>query len=175
MNPFANSISATIVAATVATFAGSAGATPLSGGSLPLKDAAAPAFETVQWRGGWGWGGWRGGWGGWRGGWGWGGVGLGLATGAIIGGAVAATPYYSDYSYSYPYYSSYSYPYYSSYSYPYYGSYSYPSYAYYNPVYYGGYGYWPYQSYGYGLIDHSPSRRGIGSGNGNRRGSVRHY
>src|SRR5215472_10666201 len=118
---------------------------------------------------------------GWRGGWGWGGLGLGLATGAIIGGALAAAPYYSDYSYpyyssySYPYYSSYSYPYYSSYSYPYYSSYSYPSYAYYNPVYYGGYGYWPYRSYGYGLIDHSPSRHGVGSGNGNRRGSVRHY
>ena len=30
----------------------------------------------------------------WRGGWGWGGFGVGLATGAIIAGALAA-PYYS--------------------------------------------------------------------------------
>jgi hypothetical protein len=54
--------------------------------------------------------------------WGWGGFGVGLATGAIIGGALAR-PYY-------PYY-----PYYG-----YYGGYYAP--AYYYPPYYG-YGYYP--------------------------------
>src|SRR6266513_5046437 len=51
--------------------------------------------------GGWGHGGWgHGGWG--HGGWGWGGVGAGLATGAIIGAALAA-PYYGAYGYDYGY------------------------------------------------------------------------
>jgi hypothetical protein len=63
--------------------------------------------QTVQWR---------------RRGWGWGGFGVGLATGAIIGGAIAAS--------TYPAY---------SYGYPAYGGYA-PAYGYgYAPAYYGGY------------------------------------
>ena len=49
----------------------------------------------------------------WRGGWGWGGFGVGLATGAIIAGALAA-PYYS-----YGYAPGYSYGYAPGYSYGY--------------------------------------------------------
>jgi hypothetical protein len=49
----------------------------------------------------------------WRGGWGWGGFGVGLAAGAIIGGALAA-PYYS-----YGYAPGYSYGYAPGYSYGY--------------------------------------------------------
>src|SRR3954464_12132000 len=47
--------------------------------------------------GGWGHGGWRGG--GWGGG-GWGGAGLGLATGALVGAALASP--YQGYGYGYP-------------------------------------------------------------------------
>jgi hypothetical protein len=57
----------------------------------------------------------------WRGGWGWGGFGVGLAAGAIIGGALAA-PYYSyGYApgYSYGYAPGYSYGYAPGYSYGY--------------------------------------------------------
>ena len=79
-----------------------------------ISAASAPSITNVQFRrgfhggwgrGGWGHGGWGGGWGG-RGfygpryggygpGWGYGaaGLGLGLATGAIIGGAIASQPY----------------------------------------------------------------------------------
>jgi hypothetical protein len=49
-----------------------------------------------------------GGWGG-HGGWGWGGVGLGLATGALVGAALAS-PYYG-YGYGYPYAYDYGYDY----------------------------------------------------------------
>ena len=60
----------------------------------------------------------------WRGGWGWGGFGVGLAAGAIIGGA----PYYSyGYApgYSYGYAPSYSYGYAPGYNYGYAPAYSY--------------------------------------------------
>jgi hypothetical protein len=73
-----------------------ASAAPVAG-ALALKNAAPGNVETVRWGGGWRGGGWRG-----RG-WGWG-VGAGFATGAIIGGALAA-PYY--YGYPYPYYGGY--------------------------------------------------------------------
>jgi len=147
MNPLTKAVDLAMAAATVVAFASSAGATPLSAGSLPMRDAAAPIFESVQWRG---WGGWHGGWGGW----GWGGLGFGLATGAIIGGALASAPYYGYYS-----------PYYDS------AFYSPPVYYGYAPAYYGNYGYyggdWPY-----GLYDYSPSRH---NGVGNRRVLVRHH
>jgi len=61
-------------------------------------------------RGGWHGGGWRGGgWGGgWRGGYyrrGWGpGIGLGIAGGALLGGALAAPYYYGGYYGGAPYY-----------------------------------------------------------------------
>lgn len=62
--------------------------------------------------------GFHGGWGGHHGGWGWGGVGLGLATGALVGAALTA-PYYS-YGYSYPYdYYAYDYGYPVAYDYRY--------------------------------------------------------
>src|SRR5215471_16188087 len=44
----------------------------------------------------------------WRGGWGWGGLGFGLAAGALIGTALAA-PYYGGYGYGYPGYYGYGY------------------------------------------------------------------
>ena len=62
--------------------------------------------------------------------WGWGGFGVGLATGAIIGGALAR-PYY-------PYYG-----YYGYYGYPAYYPGCYPGYC---PGYYG---YYPYSRYRY--------------------------
>ena len=68
--------------------------------------------------------------------WGWGGFGVGLATGAIIGGALAR-PYYPYYGYGYSYY-----------GYPAYYPGCYPGYC---PRYYGYYygapryyGYYPY-------------------------------
>jgi len=73
----------------------------------------------------------------WRGGWGWAGFGVGLATGAIIAGALAA-PYYS-----YGYAPGYNYGYAPGYSYGYAPSYSYG----YAPRY--SYGYAPGYSYGY--------------------------
>jgi hypothetical protein len=75
----------------------------------------------------------------WRGGWGWGGFGVGLATGAIIGGALAA-PYYS-----YGYAPGYSYGYAPGYSYGYAPGYS--------------YGYAPGYSYGYarGIYAYAPN------------------
>ena len=84
----------------------------------------------------------------WRG---WGGVGFGLAAGALVVGALAAPRYaygyYPGYAYSYP-----SYSYYPSYgygSYGYYPSYGYGSYGYYPASYGYSYGY-PAYSYGYG-------------------------
>jgi len=54
------------------------------------------SVEIVQWRRGWGGGGW-----GYRRGWGWGGVGAGLVAGAVIGSALAS-PYYGYDPYYYP-------------------------------------------------------------------------
>jgi hypothetical protein len=100
-------LAAALIAGGVSTLAGSADAVPLGGASLSLRDASTPVVQTVQWR---------------RRGWGWGGFGVGLATGAIIGGAIAAS--------TYPAY---------SYGYPAYGGYA-PAYGYgYAPAYYGGY------------------------------------
>ena len=89
----------------------------------------------------------------WRGGWGLGGFGVGLAAGAIIGGALAA-PYYS-----YGYAPGYSYGYAPAYAYA-------PAYSYgYAPTYsYGyatanGYAYAPRYSYGYapGVYAYAPN------------------
>jgi hypothetical protein len=67
-----------------------------------------------------------------RWGWGWGGFGVGLATGAIVGGALAR-PYYPYYGYGY-YAPAYYYP-------PYYGYYYGPRYYGYHP-YYWRHRYW---------------------------------
>jgi hypothetical protein len=72
-------------AATVASFGTTVSATPLVT-TLGLKNAVPATVETVQWRRGWGWGG----------------VGAGIVAGAIIGGAIASSPYYG-YG-PYPYY-----------------------------------------------------------------------
>src|SRR5215471_16296068 len=90
-----------VLAGSVWSMAGSAGAVPLAA-SKSLRDASTPLVESVQWRR-----------------WGWGGVGLGLAAGAIIGGAIASSAYYGGYGYAYPAY-----------------SYGYASYGY-APAYYG--------------------------------------
>jgi len=85
-----------------------------------------------------------------RGCWGWGGVGAGLAAGAIIGTAIAANSYYGGYDYGYPSYSyGYGYPSYGyGYGYPSYGysGYGYSGYGYASAYYGGGYG---YSGYGY--------------------------
>jgi hypothetical protein len=150
MNRLTSTAAPVLIGVLAVSFAGSAGAVPLSSGSVALRAVSAPVAQPVQWRGagwrlgGWrgGWGGWRGGWDGWRGGWGWGRWGGGLAAGALVGGAIAAAPYYgSGYAYGCdcdaPYYDDYA-PSYSTYYYPsYYGSYG--SYGY--SPYHGGY--WP--------------------------------
>jgi hypothetical protein len=74
-----------------------------------LASPSPTSVTQVQFRRGWGGRGWGGGWGGrgyygrgWGGrGWGYGaaGLGLGLATGAIIGGAIASQPAYPYYGY----------------------------------------------------------------------------
>ena len=117
MNFPSKTLAVALLGASSACFAGTAGAAPL-GAPLALQEASSPMVQTVQWRGH------RGGWGGW-GGRGWGG-GAGLAAGAIIGGAIAASrPYGYDYGYA-------------------------PGYSYgYGPSYYS-YGYDPgYSDYGY--------------------------
>ncbi len=83
----------------------------------------------------------------WRAGWGLGGFGVGLAAGAIIGGALAA-PYYSygyapGYSYGYAYAPAYGYAYAPGYSY----------------AYAPGYAYAPRYGYGYarGIYAYAPS------------------
>ncbi len=113
-------ISSKLLAAVLAAGASSstvaANAAPIMAPSS-LQNAAGPPVESVQWRrwGGWGWA-------------------PGLAAGAIIGGAIAASRpwygynYYNDYAYSpgYSYYSpGYSYGYSPGYSY-----YSSPGYSY---------------------------------------------
>src|SRR5262245_22730364 len=116
-----------VAAITVGTssFAVPAGAAPITAPST-LQNAASAPVENVQWRR---WGGWRG----------WG---PGLAAGAIIGGAIAASrPWYG-----YNYYDDYAYdPGYS------YGPSGYNSYNYdYAP---GGYSYGPGYSYSAGGND----------------------
>ncbi len=111
---------------------GAAAAAPI-GASMGLHNATSPyatnpAVQTVQWRGRWG------GWGG-RG-WGWrGGFWPGLAAGAIVSGALAATQ--PGYGYDYDYGPGYSYGYD-------------PGYTYAPAPGYSTYGYSPgYSTYGY--------------------------
>jgi len=93
MNLPSKILAVALVAAVPICFGGSAGAAPRGGGGGP------------GWAGGHAWGG--GHWGGGRG-WGWGGAAAGLAAGAVIGGAVAASqPWYGyDYDYAPGYYGS---------------------------------------------------------------------
>ena len=136
----------------------------LMAAALPLLTSPADAWRGGGFRGarvGWHGGGWRGAAVGWRGGgWGWRGAGVGLATAAAVGGALAAGSYYGGYGHGYPAYG--------------YG-YGYPAYGYgygtgygdaantYAPAYsygYGtGYGYPAYSGYGYGY--HPIARRAL--------------
>ena len=123
MNLLNRTMTAALIAGGISSLPGSAHAVPL-GASLSLRDASTSQVQTVQWRR-----------------WGWGGFGVGLAAGAIVGAALSAPYYrYGYYGYGYPAYSygyypaySYSYPAYSyGYSYPAYSyGYSYPAYSYY--------------------------------------------
>lgn len=104
------SVTATLVAFGVASFASAATAMP-RGDVLAAKNLGTPHVEKVQYRGarwrgpGWRGPGWRGrGWYGYRRGWygpGWG-VGAGFVGGAIVGSALAA-PYYYGYGPGYYY------------------------------------------------------------------------
>jgi hypothetical protein len=116
MNLLNRTLAVALIAGGASSLSGSADAVPL-GASLSLRDASTPALQTVQWRR-----------------WGWGGFGVGLATGAIIGGAIAATTYPAyGYGYGYPAYG-------YGYGYPAYGyGYGYAPRYYYAPAYYGGY------------------------------------
>jgi hypothetical protein len=132
-------LAAALVAGSVSALAGSAHAVPLSA-SLSLRDASTSEVQPVQWRRGWG------------------GIGFGLAAGALVGAALAAPYYrygYGGYGYGGCYgcgYPAYAYGgYYPSYRYAYtpYYSYAYaPAYSYaYAPAYYS-YGYAsPYYAY----------------------------
>ncbi len=126
MNLLNRTMTAALIAGGISSLPGSAHAVPL-GASLSLRDASTSQVQTVQWRR-----------------WGWGGFGVGLAAGAIVGAALTAPYYrYGYYGYGYP---AYSYGYYPAYSY----SYGYPaySYGYSYPRYSYGYSY-PRYSYGY--------------------------
>jgi hypothetical protein len=115
MNLRTKALAVALLAATASWGAGSAGAAPL-GAPPALQDASGPAVQTVAWRGGFGRGGWGGGWRGGHG-FGWGAPAAGLAAGAIIGGAVAASQPWYGYDYS-PGYYGYGYdPGYTAYSY----------------------------------------------------------
>jgi hypothetical protein len=106
MNLPPKALTVALLAAISSWSAGSANAEPL-GAPPAWQDVARSPVQTVEWRGGG-----RRGWSGWDGGRGWGGAAAGLAAGAIIGGAVAASqPRYGyDYDYDYaPGYSSYGY------------------------------------------------------------------
>jgi hypothetical protein len=84
-------VATVVLAAGIGSAATVASATPVAD-ALAIKNAVPAGVESVQWRRGWGGGGW-----GWRGGgWGWGGAGAGFVAGAIVGGALAA-----PYSYGY--------------------------------------------------------------------------
>jgi hypothetical protein len=127
MNLPTKTLAAALVAGSVSSLAGSAGAVPLSA-SLGLREASTPAVQQVQWRRGWGWGG----------------FGVGLAAGALIGGAIAATRPYYGYGYGYPGYYGYNYaPAYYGYGYP--GYYGYSA-GYYAPAYGYSYAYPRYRS-----------------------------
>lgn len=122
-------LAAALVAGSVSALPGSAQAVPL-GASLSLRDASTSEVQTVQWRRGWGWGG----------------FGVGLAAGALFGAALAAPYYrYGYYGYGYPAYAyGYGYP---AYSYGYSYGYSSPYYRYaYAPAYYS-YAYPSYYAY----------------------------
>jgi hypothetical protein len=96
MNLPSQAFAVALLAATPSMLPGSAGAQPP--GAPLLQDTGSATVETVAWRGGFGhaWGG------GWRGGHGWwGGPAAGLAAGAIIGGAVAASQPWYGYDYGY--------------------------------------------------------------------------
>jgi hypothetical protein len=79
-------IAGTALAAAIASFGTAATATPLAH-TLALNNVVPATVETVQWRRGWGWGG----------------VGAGIVAGAIIGGAIASSPYYGYGPYPYYY------------------------------------------------------------------------
>jgi hypothetical protein len=144
MSVINRTLAAALIAGGVSSLAGSAGAVPLSA-SLALRDASPPAVETVRWRGR-----------------GFGGIGFGLAAGALIGGAIASRSYYGGYGYGYGYggYGGYGYGY-PAYGYGYGPAYGYsyaPSYYGYAPAYYsyaspryyyGGYPRLRYRSAGY--------------------------
>ena len=134
MSVINRTLAAALIAGGVSSLAGSAGAVPLSA-SLALRDASPPAVETVRWRGR-----------------GWGGIGFGLAAGAIIGGAIASRSYYGGYGYGYGY-PAYGYGYgYPAYGYAYapsYYGYAPAYYSYASPRYYYGYPRLRYRSAGY--------------------------
>jgi BA14K-like protein len=88
-------VATTVFAAGLSSVATVTSATPVAD-ALAIKNAVPASVDTVQWRRGWGGGGWGG-----RRGWGWGGVGAGFVAGAIIGGALAS-PYYYGYGPYYP-------------------------------------------------------------------------
>src|SRR5262245_64223222 len=71
MSMLNKTLAAALIAGGASSFAGSADAVPLAA-SLSLRDASTSEVQTVQWRRGWRWGG----------------LGVGLAAGAIAGWAV---------------------------------------------------------------------------------------
>lgn len=88
MNMPCKLLAAAVLATGAASFAAPAGAAPITAPSS-LRNAAAPAVQTVQWRRGWRGGGW----------------GPAAVAGAIVGGAIAATQpwnygYYDNYAYA---------------------------------------------------------------------------
>ena len=131
-------LAAAVLAAGTAPFSIPANAAPIT---LPssLQNAVTSPLENVQWRG-WGWRGW----------------GPGIAAGAIVGGAIAASRpwygynnYYDDYAYAPGY----------SYSSPYgtgasgYNSYNYNSPSAYNSSAYNSFAYVPGYTYGYRVAE----------------------
>jgi len=114
-----------------------------------LMTAAVPSLTTPA--NAWGWG---------RGGLGWVGLRIGLAAGALIGGAIAASSYGYGYGYGYPYYGyGYGYPAYG-YGYGYAPAYGYATYGYGYPAYGYGTGYYGGYRYGYHpVVRHAYVRR----------------